>query len=56
MNIRIMAEHVRRKEFNKLTKDKNCFGRITKGIRTMIMTDDEYMEWIKPLPKTKLRL
>ena len=56
MNTKIITDWVRRKEFKKLTKDKNCFGRITKGIRPELMNDMEYMTWIETLPKAKLRL
>ena len=47
---------VRRKEFKALTEDKHCFGKTIEGIKPEQMTDDEYMEFIKPLPDTKLRL
>ncbi len=47
---------IRRKEFIAMTKDKNCFGKITKGIEPERMTDDEYAEFIKGKPETKLML
>lgn len=56
MNRKVICEWVRRREFKQLTKDKNCFGRITLGIKPEQMTDDRYMDWIKLLPKATLRL
>lgn len=50
MNRRKVTTWVARKEFNELTKDKNCFGNITPGDKPEKMSDAEYMEWIKPLP------
>ena len=53
---KLVTPVVNRKVFIKLTNDKNHFGRITKGIKPELMSDKEYMDWIKPLPKAKLVL
>ena len=45
-----------RKEFNKLTKDRNCFGRIIKGIKPELMNDYEYIKFISKLESRPLVL
>jgi len=52
----VVAKWVRRKEFVKLTKDKNCFGKIIEGIHPERMTSEEYDEWVETLPITNMRL
>jgi len=55
-NKKIIAPWVRRKEFYKLTRDKKCFGKVIEGIKPELMSDEEYMNFVKPLPESKLRL
>ena len=55
-NKRKICEWADRKEFNKATKEKNCFGKTTEGIKPELMTDDEYMEFISQFESRPLVL
>ena len=48
---KIEVEWVDRKVFREATKDRNCFGKTIEGAHPERMSNAEYDEWVKSLPK-----
>ena len=53
-NKKLITPVMNRKDFRALTADKNCFGKITPGIKPEEMSDAEYDIWIHSKPEGKL--
>ena len=53
---KVITTWVQRKQFNKLCKDKKCFGKVIEGAHPERMTSDEYDKWVEGLNKANKRL